>query len=116
MKKFFTIFLSICLFTAIHSVSEAQSTIPELDSIKFTQTNYSPIELTLSDTLINLLSLENTEAKQIYDVHFKTGGNMLRGMITLATGFGIGDAKDVDCNLARDIRTNNQELDWKLDI
>ncbi len=116
MKIFFRILLSVLLLAVVHSVCKAQEMISVMDTIKFTQTNYSPIELTLSDTLINLMSLENATAKQMNDVHFKTGGNMLRGMITLATGFGIGDAKDVDWYLTSDIQTNNPELDWKMDV
>jgi len=113
--------LSVILFCLISLLVQggfikAQDTLAVFDTIKLVHTDYYRNDYALEDTLINSISIQNSAVQQMKDVHFKLGGNILAGMMTLATGIGFGSSKEVDWYLASVLRTNNPKLDWILDV
>ena len=110
--------LVFCLITLLFrggSLS-AQGTDIGFDTLKISCTDYFRSEYIVDDSLINSISIQTSAVKQMNDVHFSFGGDILRGALTLATGLGIGGSENVDWYLASVIRTNNPKLDWELDV
>jgi hypothetical protein len=117
MKAYYSfpcLWVAFTLF-AFHS-AKTQEAYVTFDTIHLIQTNYYPPEFTLDDTLINRINIQTSAAKQMSNVHLINGGNILRGMITLATGFGLGSTQNVEWYLASSILTNDPKLDWILDV
>jgi hypothetical protein len=110
--------IAICLFMFLipGGFLKAQDGIAAFDTIHLVQTDYYQDTFSLEDTLINTISIQKTAAVQKNDVHFNLGGNIIGGILTLATGFGFGGTRETDWYLASTIRTNNQKLDWILDV
>lgn len=110
--------MALCLFILSFpgGYLKAQDTLVSFDTLQLKHTDYYQNDYTLEDTLINNISIQNAAVKQMNDVHFKFGENVFGGVITLATGIGLSGSKDVDWYLASAIRTNNQKLDWILDV
>ncbi len=116
MKPFF--FTAICLIIYLVKVEniKAQFTIVSFDTIHLVQKQYYFEDFSLDDTLINKISIQKTAAVQMNDTKFKKGGNILGGLMTVATGIGFSSAAVVDWYLASSIRTSNPKLDWIFDV
>ena len=97
----------VCHLTSVHN---------GFDTLKLVCNDYFRSEYILDDSTINSISIHTSAVKQMNDVHFSFGGDILRGALTLATGIGIGGSENVDWYLASVIRTNNPNLDWMLDV
>jgi hypothetical protein len=95
---------------------DAQDAHNGFDTLKLVCNDYFRSEYILDDSTINSISIHTSAVKQMNDVHFSFGGDILRGALTLATGIGIGGSENVDWYLASVIRTNNPKLDWMLDV
>lgn len=116
MKQFsFLIFCSLLLCLS-RGTLKAQGNSGVFDTLKIICIDYYCTGYNIDDTTINSVSIHNSAVKQIQNVHFSFGGDVLRGALTLVTGLGIGGSENVDWYLASVIRTNNPELDWILDV
>jgi hypothetical protein len=109
---------ALCLFFLLNPILflRAQDTVAAFDTMQLMQPNDFRDVYTIRDTLINSISIQASAATQVNAVHFTFGGDVLKGMMALATGIGIGGIKNVDWYLASIIRTSNPKLDWILDI
>jgi hypothetical protein len=110
--------IAVCLLILLVPVKsiKAQNTVFPFDTIHLTQPEFYSLDFSLEDTMINAISIQRQNAVQMNVAHFKTGGNILGGVMTLATGFGFGGTSDVNWYLASAIRTNNPKLDWILNV
>jgi len=117
MMKLFTL-VAICLNIFMFQVEniKAQNTIVLFDTIHLVQKQYYSEDFSLDDTLINKISIQKAAAVQLKDAKFKAGGNILGGLMTVATGIGFSSQADVDWYLASLIRTSNPKLDWIFDV
>ncbi len=110
--------IAVCLFMLLvpEKLIKAQNRVFNFDTIHLIQPEYYSLDFSLDDTLINTMSIQRQNAVQMNVAHFRTGGNILGGVMTLATGFGFGSTSNVDWYLASAIRTSNPKLDWILDV
>lgn len=94
-------FMSICLMMYLVQVAniKAQNTIFSFDTIHLVQKQYYSEDFSLNDTLINKISIQKTTVVQLKDAKFKAGGNILGGIMTVATKIGFSSEAEVDWNL-----------------
>jgi hypothetical protein len=116
MKKIIMPIFTLFILLVFISPIEAQDLEVVYDTIQFQRPDDYRDDYTLHDSLITKISVQTSAAVQMNNVDFKLGGDILRGALTLATGIGIGGAKEVDWYLPATIRTNNSKLDWISDI
>jgi len=116
MQKISVIAVSLLILLVPGKLIKAQNRVFPFDTIHLLQPEYYSLDFSLNDTLINTISIQRKSAVQMNVARFKTGGNILGGVMTLATGIGFGSTSDVDWYFASTIRTSNPKLDWILDV
>jgi hypothetical protein len=116
MKHLFIVILYIFIFMMSCTDMNAQETFVAFDTIKIVQAEYYLPEYTIEDTIISKINIQITPTKQLEDVHFKPGADLLGYLVTTTTGLGLGGSKESNFFLASTIRTNNPKLDWNIDV
>ena len=91
-----------------------QEPVVSFDTIRFERNG--DFNYLVSNSKIKTIGFKTSQFKVRKEDHFTVAGEVGRGMLTLVTGIGTGATKEVNWHMAGKISSDDQKLNWDIDI